>query len=264
MPERHADRLHRRAAVAPRRANAPCSRGGAGIPTAPVIDASPKCHLPGVCECRQPDLCLPGVVAAGSGCGYGRLVVVRRERRSQSGPGAHAAAGAARGRCAADRAARDEPPGLAAPPGAAAAAGRGRRRMVAVRPDGRGCRAAAVAVARAGRGVYAAWAALFAYIVADDSLELHERGGEWLSMAAALPAFGGLRPQDLGELLVLGTAGVVLVGGRAAGALALRRAGGAAAFAHAARTARAAGAVRRRGRHGAVRDGRRRGCRCRG
>lgn len=64
-----------------------------------------------------------------------------------------------------------------------------------------------------GPALYAAWAALFVYIVTDDALELHEQVGEWLAHAAALPPVGGLRPQDLGELMVLGCAGIVLVGG---------------------------------------------------
>jgi hypothetical protein len=59
--------------------------------------------------------------------------------------------------------------------------------------------------------VYAAWMLVFAYVLFDDALGIHERGG---AVAAALlgyqPAFG-LRPQDFGELTVWAAFGLGFV-----------------------------------------------------
>lgn len=69
-----------------------------------------------------------------------------------------------------------------------------------------------VAVARR-IGVYLAWSAVMAAIVVDDMLQIHERGGEVLVRELGLPGYGGLRPQDTGELLVWGVlAGVIGTG----------------------------------------------------
>lgn len=60
------------------------------------------------------------------------------------------------------------------------------------------------------KGCYLAWTCLFAYLLADDSLQIHERVGEYLTQALALePAFN-LRAVDLGELLVIASAGGLL------------------------------------------------------
>lgn len=45
------------------------------------------------------------------------------------------------------------------------------------------------------------WSVFFAFMLYDDSQSVHERVGEWLAAAWALPALFGLRPQDLGEIL---------------------------------------------------------------
>ena len=50
--------------------------------------------------------------------------------------------------------------------------------------------------------VYGVWALVLGVIVADDFLLLHERLGGMLVREFGLPAIAGLRPQDLGELLV--------------------------------------------------------------
>lgn len=52
------------------------------------------------------------------------------------------------------------------------------------------------------------WAALFLYIVADDSLSIHENLGAYLAeLGRFAPSF--LRPQDVGELIVSGSAGAI-------------------------------------------------------
>ncbi|HYI33378.1 MAG TPA: hypothetical protein VEX88_07955 [Glaciibacter sp.] len=72
---------------------------------------------------------------------------------------------------------------------------------------------ALVLVWRATRvGVYAAWALAFAALVADDFFQIHERVGEMLVDTFSLPAVAGLRPQDLGELVVWAAAGIVVGG----------------------------------------------------
>lgn len=59
--------------------------------------------------------------------------------------------------------------------------------------------------------LYGAWATLFAYLLLDDHLSLHERGGLLLAQALDLPAAIGLRPQDFGELGVSLAAGTLLL-----------------------------------------------------
>jgi len=58
--------------------------------------------------------------------------------------------------------------------------------------------------------VYGVWALVFCTLVADDFLRLHERGGHALVRGLSLPAAGGLRPQDLGELTVWAVGAVIL------------------------------------------------------
>jgi hypothetical protein len=59
-------------------------------------------------------------------------------------------------------------------------------------------------------GVFAAWAAVFACVLVDDRLQVHERVGRILARQLPLPQeVAGLREQDLGELAVWGLAGVV-------------------------------------------------------
>lgn len=54
-----------------------------------------------------------------------------------------------------------------------------------------------------------AWAGVLLLIIADDALFLHERGGRWLAATGGLPAVGGLRSSDLGELAVWAALGGV-------------------------------------------------------
>lgn len=57
---------------------------------------------------------------------------------------------------------------------------------------------------------YLALAAIMALIVIDDAFQLHEQGGKRLHLALELEPWLGLRPQDVGELLVWAGLGVVL------------------------------------------------------
>lgn len=63
---------------------------------------------------------------------------------------------------------------------------------------------------RAREPLYAAWAVIFAYLLADDALGLHETLGAGLAGALGLEAGGplALRGADLGELLKAGIAGL--------------------------------------------------------
>lgn len=58
---------------------------------------------------------------------------------------------------------------------------------------------------------YGFWAVLFLYCLCDDALMLHENIGEYLATTLAFKPMLNLRAQDLGELLVSGTAGAVLI-----------------------------------------------------
>lgn len=66
---------------------------------------------------------------------------------------------------------------------------------------------------RASCAVYLAWAALFAYLLADDLFQVHERVGESMAARAGFEGMIGLRAGDLGQLLVTAFAAVVLLGG---------------------------------------------------
>jgi hypothetical protein len=75
-----------------------------------------------------------------------------------------------------------------------------------------GCLALAFLQTRA--RVFAAWALLFAMLLVDDALELHERYGAIIAASLNFPAIFGLRPSDLGEILVaagIGSVALVLV-----------------------------------------------------
>ena len=58
---------------------------------------------------------------------------------------------------------------------------------------------------------YSAWVIFFTYLLLDDALEIHEGIGELIAGHLTLTPPLGLRLQDLGELAVTGTAGVVLL-----------------------------------------------------
>jgi hypothetical protein len=65
--------------------------------------------------------------------------------------------------------------------------------------------------ARTREPVYGAWMLLYAYLLCDDALRLHELGGARLVAAWGYgPAFG-LRAQDFGELTVSAAAGLVFL-----------------------------------------------------
>jgi hypothetical protein len=67
------------------------------------------------------------------------------------------------------------------------------------------------AAARAGARPYAAWALVFAYLMFDDSLQIHESVGRYVAANAGFaPAFG-LRVDDYGELLASVIAALVLL-----------------------------------------------------
>jgi hypothetical protein len=55
---------------------------------------------------------------------------------------------------------------------------------------------------------YAVWAGLFGFLLLDDAIMIHERVGEALGAQLALPGLGGVRGQDLGELIFLGAVAV--------------------------------------------------------
>ena len=56
---------------------------------------------------------------------------------------------------------------------------------------------------------YLAWATFFLYLLADDSLQIHEKVGEFFAGFFNLSPFLGLRPQDYGELSVCILAGLI-------------------------------------------------------
>ncbi len=75
-----------------------------------------------------------------------------------------------------------------------------------------GCLALAFLQTRA--TVFVGWTLLFAFLLLDDALELHERFGAIVAVAWNLPAIFGLRPADLGEIIVaagIGCAALALV-----------------------------------------------------
>lgn len=58
--------------------------------------------------------------------------------------------------------------------------------------------------------IYVAWALIFLYLLADDSLGLHESVGAGLVRAFDIPRAFGLRGQDFGELLITAIAAGIL------------------------------------------------------
>ena len=57
---------------------------------------------------------------------------------------------------------------------------------------------------------YLAWAAVFTYFLADDSLQVHERAGRALAAQLELVPAVGLRARDFGELAVSAAVGILL------------------------------------------------------
>lgn len=60
-------------------------------------------------------------------------------------------------------------------------------------------------------GMYLAWAAVYLYLLADDSLRIHEQLGGVIKTAFDLRPAYGLRGQDFGELLVTAGFGLILL-----------------------------------------------------
>lgn len=58
---------------------------------------------------------------------------------------------------------------------------------------------------------YCAWGLFFTYLLLDDALEIHESVGTLITEHLTLIPSFGIRPQDIGELIVSGTAGVFLL-----------------------------------------------------
>lgn len=59
---------------------------------------------------------------------------------------------------------------------------------------------------------YLAWALLFGYFLVDDSMRVHERGGEWLAQRFVLAPRFGLAPMDVGQLGVFAAVAVIAGG----------------------------------------------------
>jgi hypothetical protein len=59
---------------------------------------------------------------------------------------------------------------------------------------------------------YLAWATVFTYFLADDSMQVHERAGRGLAAQLELVPALGLRSRDFGELAVSAAAGILLAG----------------------------------------------------
>ena len=58
---------------------------------------------------------------------------------------------------------------------------------------------------------FAAWGLLFAYLLLDDALAIHETVGGFVAQALPFAELAGLRAQDFGELAVSAAAGAVLL-----------------------------------------------------
>lgn len=67
-------------------------------------------------------------------------------------------------------------------------------------------------VRRSASPVYLAWAALFTYLLLDDSLKIHETLGDDLAGRFGFGTAFGIEARDLGQILVSATAGAILFG----------------------------------------------------
>lgn len=59
--------------------------------------------------------------------------------------------------------------------------------------------------------IYGAWAALVVYLLLDDSLEIHETGGDAIAEGLGLGSVAGIEAKDLGQIGVSAVAGLVLL-----------------------------------------------------
>lgn len=67
---------------------------------------------------------------------------------------------------------------------------------------------------RTGQLIWWSWAAIFALLWADDMLQLHEHGGEWVAAFLPFHSIGGIEAHHIGELSIyalLGTTGLALL-----------------------------------------------------
>lgn len=69
----------------------------------------------------------------------------------------------------------------------------------------------AALVRRTRQSVYVAWMLLYTYLLFDDAFFIHEEGGAALAARLGYVGALGLRPEDLGELTVSATIGVVFL-----------------------------------------------------
>jgi hypothetical protein len=58
---------------------------------------------------------------------------------------------------------------------------------------------------------YGCWAVVFAFLLIDDASQIHERVGQWLARSYEVSVPFGLRPDDVGELLVAALAGASIL-----------------------------------------------------
>jgi len=67
---------------------------------------------------------------------------------------------------------------------------------------------------RTGQLIWWSWAAIFVLLLADDMLQLHEYGGEWVATFLPFHSIAGIEAHHIGELSIyamLGTAGLALL-----------------------------------------------------
>jgi hypothetical protein len=58
--------------------------------------------------------------------------------------------------------------------------------------------------------LYGCWLGIFSYVFLDDTFQIHERLGAWVSQRFALAGPFGLRGDDIGELMVSAAAGAIV------------------------------------------------------
>lgn len=67
---------------------------------------------------------------------------------------------------------------------------------------------------RTGQQIWWSWAVVFTLLLADDMLQLHEYGGEWVAAFLPFHSIGGIEAHHIGELSIyamLGTVGVAIL-----------------------------------------------------
>jgi hypothetical protein len=69
----------------------------------------------------------------------------------------------------------------------------------------------ALALLQTRRTAFFGWGLIFAFLLLDDILMIHERSGRLLAGTLGFPALFGLRPQDLGEVVMAAAIGCVAI-----------------------------------------------------